>query len=229
MTKSQQPPEYSWAYVAVDVVVLTIRDRRLQVMVIERGLPPFRGALALPGGFVKLDEDLETAARRELVEETGLVVRYLEQVKTYGSPDRDPRNRTIATLYLAVLPDLPEGEAGTDAATARWLPVDDVLNGEMAFDHHELLVDALERARAKLEYSAIAASFCGDVFTIGELRRVYETIWGTELDPANFARKVLSVDGFLKETGEVVSRGPGRPARLYRLGKTSVLHPPIVR
>ena len=99
----------------------------------------------------------------------------------------------------------------------------------MAFDHHELLVDAVERARAKLEYSSIAASFCGDVFTIGELRRVYERIWGVELDPANFARKVLSVDGFLEETGEVISQGPGRPARQYRLGPTRMLQPPIVR
>ncbi len=104
-----------------------------------------------------------------------------------------------------------------------------MLAGSLAFDHRELLVDALERARAKLEYSSIAASFCGEVFTIGELRRVYEAIWGVELDPANFARKVLSIEGFLEETGEVVSHGPGRPARQYRLGRTAVLHPPIVR
>ena len=109
------------------------------------------------------------------------------------------------------------------------MPVDPVLDGEMAFDHSELLVDALERARAKLEYSAIAASFCGDVFTIGELRRVYEAIWGVELDPANFARKVLSVRGFVEETGRVISQGPGRPAREYRLGPIRTLHPPIVR
>ncbi|MBC7631605.1 NUDIX domain-containing protein [Aeromicrobium sp.] len=229
MTKRQKPPKYSWAYVAVDIVVLTVRDRRLQVMAIRRGRKPGLGGLALPGGFVHLDEDLETAARRELREETGLEVDFLEQVKTYGAPDRDPRNRTFGVLYLAVMPNLPEGAAGTDADDAQWIPVDELLATDLPFDHHDMLVDALERARAKLEYSPIAASFCRPTFTIGQLRQVYEIIWGVGLDPANFSRKTRSVDDFLVETGDTVSEGPGRPARTYTVGSATVLNPPINR
>ena len=227
VTKKQPQPEYNWSYVAVDIVVLTIRDRSLQVMTVTRGEDPGKGRRVLPGGFVRLDEDLDDAARRELLEETGLEVDYLEQVRTYGAPSRDPRFRAIGVLYLAVMPDLPEGQAGTDAATASWLPVDEI--DDFFFDHSQMLADALERARAKLEYSPIAASFCRREFTIGELRRVYEIIWGTRLDPANFSRKVHSVDGFVEPTGRVESDGPGRPARVYRLGRAKVLHPPLTR
>lgn len=229
MTNRQKPPEYPWAYVAVDVVVLTIRNDRLQVMSIRRAQEPGAGGLALPGGFVHLDEDLEAAARRELREETGLEVDFLEQVKTYGAPDRDPRDRTLAVLYLAVMPNLPEGEAGTDASDARWITVDEMLDADLPFDHQDMLVDALERARAKLEYSPIAASFCRREFTVGELRRVYEIVWGRALDPANFNRKVTTLDGFLIPTGEIISDGPGRPAKRYRLGDARVLYPPLVR
>jgi 8-oxo-dGTP diphosphatase len=229
VTKRQAPPEHTWAYVGVEIVVLTIRERRLQVMAIRRVFEPGKGELALPGGFVHLDEDLETAARRELREETGLEVDFLEQVKTYGAPDRDPRNRAFAVLYLAVMPDLPDGHAGTDASAATWIPVDEMLALDLPFDHHDMLVDAVERARAKLEYSPIAAMFCGREFAIADLRRVYEIVWGRPLDPANFTRKVLSVDNFVVPTGKRVSEGPGRPARTYTVGTAETLHPAIVR
>lgn len=221
-----------FAFIAVDIVVLTIRDRQLQVMAVRRGEEPDVGKLALPGGFVKKDEDLEAAARRELVEETNLEVEFLEQVKTYGAPDRDPRGRTISVLYVAVVPDLPEGEAGTDATEALWVPVVELEKMSLPFDHSIMLADAVERARAKLEYSPLAASFCREPFTIGQLRRVYEIVWGKQkydIDPANFQRKVLSAKDFVVATGEVVSDGPGRPAREYRLGTASILNPPVTR
>lgn len=229
MVREQGPPQHPWAYVAVDVVVLTIRDRQLQVMTIRRAIAPGQGGPALPGGFVRLDEDLEAAARRELREETGLEVDYLEQVRTYGAPGRDPRARTFAVLYLAVMADLPDGAAGTDASAASWVPVDELLAVDLPFDHHEMLVDAVERARAKLEYTPIAASFCRAAFTIGDLRRVYEIVWGKRLNPANFARKVQSVEGFVVETGDVVSEGRGRPAKTFTRGDVTRLHPPLRR
>jgi 8-oxo-dGTP diphosphatase len=232
VTKKVYQSEYPPFYVAVDIVVLTVRDEQLHVMAIRRGGGPGTGQLALPGGFVQIDEDLEAAARRELVEETNLEVDFLEQVKTFGAPDRDPRGRIVSVLYLAVVPDLPEGEAGTDAAEAMWVPVNKLMAADLPFDHHQMLVDALERARAKLEYSPLAASFCGDTFTIGQLRRVYEIVWGKEknsIDPSNFQRKVLSAEDFIVATGEVVSDGPGRPARVFRLGEAAVLNPPVTR
>lgn len=225
----QRVPQHHWAYVAVDVVVLTIRDDRLHVMTVRRGVEPRVGDLALPGGFIDLGEDLEPAAHRELREETGLVVDHLEQVRTYGRPDRDPRERTIAVVHLAIVPDLPDGEAGTDAADAQWVPVDDLLAADLPLDHHEMLTDAVERARARLEYSPIATRFCGPTFTIAELRRVYEIVWGTRLDPANFHRKVRSVDGFVEATGERISEGRGRPAELFRAGAATAMHPPLAR
>jgi len=232
VTKKQYESDYPPFYVAVDIVVLTVRDEKLQVMAIRRGRGPGIGELALPGGFVKIDEDLEAAARRELVEETNLEVEFLEQVKTYGAPDRDPRGRNVSVLYVAVVPDLPEGEAGTDAAEALWVPVDELTVTELPFDHNLMLADAVERARAKLEYAPLAASFCGKTFTIGQLRRVYEIVWGKDknaIDPSNFQRKVLSAEGFLVATGKVISDGPGRPAREYRLGRATVLNPPVTR
>ncbi len=229
MTKKKYVP---FAFIAVDIVVLTIRDRQLKVMAVRRGEEPDVGKLALPGGFVKEDEDLEDAARRELVEETGLEVEFLEQVKTYGAPDRDPRGRTISVLYVAVVPDLPEGEAGTDAAEALWIPVSELEKVSLPFDHSVMLADAVERARAKLEYSPLAVSFCREPFTIGQLRRVYEIVWGKEkygIDAANFQRKVLSVENFLEPTGTSLNEGPGRPARQYRLGSATSLNPPVNR
>jgi len=232
VTKKVYESDYPPFYVAVDIVVLTVRDEQLQVMAIRRGGGPGTGELALPGGFVKIDEDLEAAARRELMEETNLEVDFLEQVGTYGAPDRDPRGRTVSVLYLAVVPDLPEGEAGTDAAEAMWMAVDKLMATPLPFDHNQMLIDAVERARAKLEYSPLAASFCGEAFSIGQLRRVYEIVWGKEknsIDPSNFQRKALSAEDFIVPTGDVVSDGPGRPARVYRLGHAAVLNPPVTR
>lgn len=219
---------------AVDLVVLTVDDDRLRVLTIRRGIAPFRGRCALPGGFVLPREDLLDAAERELVEETGIrgLRVHLEQLGTYGAPGRDPRGRVVSVAHLALVPP-PEDrpEAGTDAATAQWVDVRDLLVGtrELAFDHHRILTDGVERARAKLEYTSLAAAFCPPEFTVNELRLVYEAVWGTSLDPRNFHRKVTTTPGFVEPTGTTTTRGGGRPAQLYRRGTAAVLHPAMLR
>ena len=219
--------------VTVDLVVFTIRSDRLCVLAVRRGVPPYRGRWALPGGFVREDEGLVEAAERELAEETGLdeLPVHLEQLATYGDPRRDPRMRVVSVAYLALAAALPEPAAGTDAADARWRPVVDLLSkpSRLAFDHDEILADGLERARAKLEYSPLATAFCADEFTVAELRHVYEVVWGARLDPRNFHRKVTGSPGFLAPTGRRTTRNGGRPAQLYRRGDATLLNPPITR
>ncbi|WP_433826377.1 NUDIX hydrolase [Actinoplanes sp. CA-015351] len=230
------PSKYPALAVTVDVVALTIRDSKLCVLLVERGAQPFAGHRALPGGFVK-EETLDDAARRELAEETGLTPGHgdldrvhLEQLKTYGDPGRDPRMRIVSVAYLAFAPSLPEPTAGSDAAVAYWVPVDEAK--DLAFDHDDVLADALERARAKLEYTPLATAFVNEEFTIGELRQVYASVWGEDLHAGNFHRKVLSVPGFVESTGTTTSRGGergGPKAKLYRAGDAKLLHPALLR
>ncbi|HVH64921.1 MAG TPA: NUDIX domain-containing protein [Candidatus Acidoferrum sp.] len=219
--------------VTVDLIVLTIREDRLRALVVRRGEEPFRNRWALPGGFVRPTENLEQAARRELQEETGLAPAavHLEQLASYGDPDRDPRMRVVTVAYLTLAADLPVPIAGTDAAAARWADVDELLENprRLAFDHHNILRDGIERARAKLEYTPLGASFCPPQFTVAELRRVYEIVWGFPLDPRNFHRKVTGTPGFLEPTAKTTTRDGGRPARLYRVGRVSLLYPPMLR
>ena len=231
--RAYDPSRYEPFAVTVDLVVLTVRADELVVLLVERGVEPFRGRSALPGGFVRPAEGLLAAARRELAEETGLgsSAGHLEQLGTYGDPDRDPRLRVVTVAYLALAPDLPVPAAGSDARAARWVPVDEVLNrpGALAFDHDAIVRDGVERARAKLEYTPLGAAFCPAEFTVAELRRVYETVWGTSLDPRNFHRKVTGTPGFLAPTGATTTRDGGRPAQLYRVGTVAQLHPPMLR
>lgn len=214
--------------VAVDLVILTVRSARLEVLLVRRGISPFRGRVALPGGFVRPSEDLPAAALRELREETGLPADriHLEQVATYGAPRRDPRGRVVSVAYLALVPDLPAPVAGSDAASADWYGVPAT---GLAFDHDTILADAVERARAKLEYSPLAAAFCAEEFTISELRGIYEAVWGVELDPRNFHRKATKTPGFVTPTGDTTTRDGGRPAQLFRRGPARTLHPPLTR
>jgi len=214
--------------VTVDLVVLTIREGALCALLISRGIAPYRGRLALPGGFVLDDEDLMDAATRELAEETGVgtAAGHLEQLATYGEPRRDPRGRVITVAYLALVPDLPAPLAGSDASAASWVPLP--VDG-LAFDHDRILRDGVERARAKLEYTSLAAAFCPAEFTIAELRAVYEAVWGVSLDPRNFHRKVTTTEGFVRSTGRRVMRDRGRPAELFTRGTASVLYPPMLR
>jgi 8-oxo-dGTP diphosphatase len=214
--------------IAVDLVILTVREGELAVLLIERGYPPYPGWTALPGGFLLGGEDLADAANRELREETGLqgLAKHLEQLQTYATPGRDPRGSIASVAYLAIVPDLPVPVAGTDAAAARWAGID---TGPLAFDHDRILRDAVERARTRLENTPVATAFCAEPFTIGDLRSVYEAVWGVPLDPRNFHRKVTGLPDFVEETGEVRSPPTGRPAALYRRGTARVLHPPLQR
>jgi 8-oxo-dGTP diphosphatase len=226
MTRTPAHPPFG---VAVDLVVLTVIDGAFQALLIERGEEPFAGELALPGGFVRIAEGLDDAAARELAEETGVRVAHLEQLATYGDPERDPRMRVVSVAYLAMVPEPPSPTAGTDAAAAAWRPVRDLRAERLAFDHDRILEDGIERARAKLEYTTLATAFCPAEFTIAELREVYEAIWDEALDPRNFSRKVLSTQDFVTPTKATTTRGGGRPARLYRAGRATELSPPLRR
>ncbi|GEC06646.1 NUDIX hydrolase [Streptomyces spinoverrucosus] len=218
--------------VTVDLAVLTLRAGALHVLLVERGQEPYAGRWALPGGFVQPDESAETAARRELSEETGLSDvsgLHLEQLRTYSEPDRDPRMRVVSVAFTALLPDPPEPHGGGDAAQARWVPYDTAR--PLAFDHDRILADAHERVGAKLEYTGLATAFCPSEFTLGELQQVYETVWGTPLDRPNFRRKVLATPGFVEPVPGAarLTGGRGKPAALYRAGGAAALHPPLLR
>ncbi|MFI2510912.1 NUDIX domain-containing protein [Streptomyces sp. NPDC018972] len=218
--------------VTVDLAVFTLRAGALHVLLVERGQEPYAGRWALPGGFVRPDESAESAARRELGEETGLTDvsgLHLEQLRTYSEPDRDPRMRVVSVAFAALLPDAPEAHGGSDAAQARWTPYDSAR--ELAFDHGRILADARERVGAKLEYTCLATAFCPPEFTLGELRQVYETVWGTALDRPNFRRKVLATPGFVEAVPGAarLTGGRGKPAALYRAGTATALHPPLLR
>ncbi|WP_376770784.1 NUDIX hydrolase [Lentzea indica] len=221
------PSDFPPFAVTVDLVVLTVRSDALCALLVRRGEAPFLGRWALPGGFVRVSESVDAAAARELAEETGVTGLHLEQLATYGEPRRDPRMRVVSVAYLALAPDLPVPVAGTDAAAASWVPVSEV--SSLAFDHSRILSDGVERARAKLEYTPLGTAFCSAEFTVAELRRVYEIVWGVSLDPRNFHRKVTGVEGLLVATGETTARDGGRPAALFRRGSAAVLYPPLVR
>ncbi|MFJ9731495.1 NUDIX hydrolase [Streptomyces sp. NPDC101171] len=218
--------------VTVDLAVLTVREGALHVLLVERGQEPYAGRWALPGGFLLPDESAETAARRELAEETGLddvSGLDLEQSRTYSEPDRDPRMRVVSVAFTALLPEPPEPRGGGDAAQARWLPYGSA--GPLAFDHDRILADAHERVGHRLENTRAALAFCPPEFTLGELQQVYETVWGTALDRPNFRRKVLATPGFVEPVPGAarLTGGRGKPAALYRAGPATALHPPLLR
>ena len=211
--------------VTVDIVIFTIREKELQVLLIERGVEPFLGRWALPGGFLKPDEDLDAAAARELCEETGIVSEadYLEQFGAYSSPKRDPRMRVVTVAYWAISSDLPDPAGGGDAVAARLVPVSTIEQGEieLAFDHYEIMRDAVKHALSRLESPQIAAKFCPPQFTISELRKVYETVWNTSIDQGNFQRKFRASSMFMNRSSVIGSSGPrgGRPASLWSLNE----------
>jgi len=224
VTQTYDPSEFPAFAVTVDVVVLTLVEGRLHVLLVRRGVPPFEGMWAIPGGFKRPDESLDDAAQRELLEETGVDgASLLRQFGAYGDPGRDPRMNVVTIAYLAVLRDVQGIAGGTDAAAAELVPISEALSGriELAFDHRQILRDAAERVRTDLGLTGIATAFVGATFTLAELRAVYEEVWGVELDPANFRRSILAEDGWVIPTGRRARPGAtgGKPAELYRAGR----------
>ncbi|MEO7716629.1 MAG: NUDIX domain-containing protein [Capsulimonas sp.] len=199
--------------VTADIVIFTLRHRTLQVLLIQRKAWPFEGQWAIPGGFVRMDETLEEAALRELQEETGVTDTALEQLRAFGDPGRDPRTRVITIAYTALIPsDRVILRASTDAADARWYPIDD-LPLPLAFDHIQILEEAHKALRAKVEAGYVARGLLPARFTLTQLQEVYETLLGRDLDKRNFRKWILSL-GILAQTTEEV-RGAHRPAALY--------------
>lgn len=216
--------EYPHPAVTVDVVIFTIRDRQLKLLLIRRAGEPYRGQWALPGGFVQLQESLEEAARRELEEETGVSGVFLEQLYTFGHPDRDPRERVITVAYYALIPsDKIQIRAATDAEAVGWFGMDEL--PALAFDHAAIVKMAHERLTAKLDYSTIAFAFMPELFTLSELQEVYEIILRQEMDKRNFRKWVLALEQ-IEETDEERRGGIHRPAKLYRVkhpGKVEII------
>jgi 8-oxo-dGTP diphosphatase len=199
--------------VAVDLVIFTIRDGALHALLIQRAAPPFEGGWALPGGFILHGESLEDAALRELGEETGVRNLYLEQLYSFGDPDRDPRGRVISVAYYAlVAADRAPLSAGSDASDARWWPV--AKHPPLAFDHGRILEYALERLRNKLEYTTVGFQLLPPKFTLTQLQLVYEAILGRALDKRNFRRK-MELLGILKPLKEWAREGRSRPPQLF--------------
>jgi 8-oxo-dGTP diphosphatase len=252
------PGDYPAFALTVDLTIFTIRGGMLTALLIQRRNHPYRGFWALPGGHVKHEsENAEQAARRELGEETGInwsdASGHLEQVATYTDPDRDPRIkaglRVASVAYFALAPDLPDPRHGGDTSEALWWPADDLdlsaqreawltrtsYQGDaprLAYDHALILSDALERVRAKLEYTTLAAQFVPEPFSLAELRRVYQAVWGTAPDLGNFRRKVLSTEDFVvavEKAERPATDAGGRPPLLYRRGEAQWLYPPMLR
>ena len=231
--------------VTVDLTVFTVKDDALHLLLVRRAKEPYEGMWALPGGFVRAEADanLDRAAQRELREETGLGFHaqasaaegeiHLEQLRAYWRQRRDPRpGIEVATVaFIAIGPDLPEPTPGGDAHEAAWRPVIDVLAERvaLAFDHQQIVRDAVTEVRRRLEDTLLAAEFVPREFTLAELRHVYEVIWGEPVDKRNFYRKMKSLERFIRPTGRLTSGRQGRPAELFVRTPAELAPGPILR
>jgi 8-oxo-dGTP diphosphatase len=206
--------------VAVDAVVFGYsKHEGVSVLLIQRKYPPFQNSWAIPGGFVLEHESLETAVRRELQEETGITVNYLEQLYTFGNPGRDPRQRIISIAYFALVKSaqFQQLKASTDAEHAQWFGIKQL--PELAFDHQDILNVAIERIRAKIRYQPIGFELLDKVFSFADLEHLYTTLLDRDIDRRNFSRKVLAL-GILDETNEYAKpEGKGRPSKMYRFNE----------
>ncbi|WP_129630157.1 NUDIX hydrolase [Candidatus Oscillochloris fontis] len=205
---------YERPSVTVDVVIFTLIERELHVLLVQRRHWPYDGFWAIPGGFINMDESLEQAARRELEEETGVRDLYIEQLFTFGDVGRDPRMRVISVAYIALVRfDAQKLRVSEESHDVRWFPVSD-LPHDLAFDHEQILAYAISRLRSKLEYTTLAFQLLPELFSILELKHIYEQILGEKLDKGNFYRKIKEA-GLLEETNQM-REGRGRPTRLWR-------------
>ncbi|HAD97628.1 MAG TPA: NUDIX hydrolase [Cryomorphaceae bacterium] len=201
----------------VDAVVFGYQDRKLSVLLIKRKYKPFQDSWALPGGYVKDKEPLEEAVERELYEETGVKIDYLEQLYTFGNPDRDPRGRLVSVAYFGLVrPDKFSITADTDAVDVEWFDTNKLPS--LAFDHAHILKSALQRLRAKISYEPVGFELLDSKFLFGELEKLYMTILGRDIDRRNFRKKMLGLD-ILDQLDEKVSEGRGRPANLFQFSK----------
>lgn len=219
--------------VAVDVAMLTVRDGKLLLLLVEPDAPTMAGSWALPGRRVRDNENLDATAHRALDElaKVSAPDAHLEQLRTYGEVARDPTSRVVSVAYLALT---PTRQVPASDRPARFWDVARIVSADgptLAYDHKRIVADAIERARSKLEYTALATAFVEEPFTLGELRQVYEAIWGGPLDAANFRRKVLTTRDFIVPADGLARPGPGggRPARRFRRGSAIRLHPAMLR
>ena len=203
---------YPHPAVTTDCVIFGFDGERLQVLLIERGIEPYKGKWAFPGGFLKMDETAEEGARRELKEETGLDGAYMEQVHTFSAPERDPRERVITIAYYALV-KIQEVKGGDDAASARWFPLDDIPS--LAFDHDYILRMATQRLREQIHFQPIGFELLPEKFTLKELQLLYEAILGINFDRRNFSKKMMHLE-ILTDLEETVWPTPKREAKLYK-------------
>ena len=202
---------------AVDAVVFGYEDSKISVLLIRRKYDPFKGNWAIPGGFVKDDESLEAAVERELSEETGIQINYLEQLYSYGDPDRDPRGRVVSVAYFGLIrPNAFKIMAATDAEQVQWFNIDEL--PELAFDHQKILDAAIKRLQGKITYEPIGFELLDNKFPFSDLEKLYTTVLGRPIDRRNFRKKILAIN-VLDELDEKSTKGTGRPANLFRFNQ----------
>lgn len=202
---------------SVDAVVFGYEEGNISVLLIKRKYDPFKGQWAIPGGFVENHESLEDAVERELFEETGIKINYLEQLYTFGKPNRDPRGRVVSIAYFGLVrPNAFKLYASTDAEQAQWFNINDL--PKLSFDHKGILKTAIERLQGKITYEPIGFELLDKKFPFSDLEKLYTTLLGREIDRRNFRKKIVGLN-VLDELDEKVSKGSGRPANLFQFNQ----------
>ncbi len=204
--------------VAVDAVVFGYHKKQLDVLLIQRNIEPFKDQWAFPGGLVLNNESLDAAAERELKEETGVTVEFLEQLYSFGVPERDPRNRVVSVVYFGLVsPKHYSLKADTDAKDAQWFNINKL--PKLAFDHDKIFETAIKRLRSKIQYQPIGFNLLDTVFPFSDLEHLYTSVLGQAIDRRNFRKKIMKF-GILEETDQIHQEGSGRPAKMFKFNKT---------